>query len=556
MTPFYFFLFLLLFWSILPLTIKALRKLKETRKSEGLFIEETASEHENEVTSCSSRHSIHTSLFQIRYTTTSLNGFFRKVATYSPNFWNHWFTVGVCFGLAAMLFGLGLIALAGWRISVVLCQNWFANKTEIGDGLPNDSSDGEPSGQVLIPMIPGVTLPLSHLVYYLLALFISGIVHEVGHAVAAICERVPVHSFGTFLIFLYPGAFVDISSRNLTLLSPFRKLRVICAGVWHNAVLFLIIWCLLSSGAMNLGFSLVGWTILHPNDGLAVVNVAQDSPLSTFLSQSSLITRLDDTPLDHGFDSWSRFLLEAPSQDRLEHSKGFCVLQPEMEVEPLECCEISSQHPFGQSHNESISCFTSLVDTEQEIGPKFACLPSMQTITQGKRCQVNTDCDVYHQDGFTSGNCMEPYNSQSNAKLLRIYFREPEWNLESVSDVNDKVVVFMGDYAEVWNTVQVSVLRPRWWFIPTSLPFMVESTLRYILSFTLALSILNILPAYHLDGHHALSAILSMIFSCEQGSNGQIQLKKATEKTILMVTSVLMGWVVIGSLIVVILGLH
>ena len=34
--------------------------------------------------------------------------------------------------------------------------------------------------------MPGVNLPWSHIVYYLVTLTLSGIVHEVGHALAAV----------------------------------------------------------------------------------------------------------------------------------------------------------------------------------------------------------------------------------------------------------------------------------------------------------------------------------------------------------------------------------
>ena len=47
---------------------------------------------------------------------------------------------------------------------------------------------------------------------------------------------------------VYPGAFVDLYTEHLTVISPLRQLRIYCAGVWHNAVLVLVglllLWCL------------------------------------------------------------------------------------------------------------------------------------------------------------------------------------------------------------------------------------------------------------------------------------------------------------------------
>ena len=71
---------------------------------------------------------------------------------------------------------------------------------------------------------------------------------------------------------LYPGAFVDISPRALAAMTPLQQLKVICAGVWHNAVLFVLAWAFLASGALQLAFRVVGWR--HMTDGLSVVDVA------------------------------------------------------------------------------------------------------------------------------------------------------------------------------------------------------------------------------------------------------------------------------------------
>ena len=43
-----------------------------------------------------------------------------------------------------------------------------------------------------------------------------------------------------FFMLIYPGAFVDLYTEHLTVISPLRQLRIFCAGVWHNAVLVLV----------------------------------------------------------------------------------------------------------------------------------------------------------------------------------------------------------------------------------------------------------------------------------------------------------------------------
>ena len=53
-------------------------------------------------------------------------------------------------------------------------------------------------------------------------------------------EQVRVNGFGMFFMAVYPGAFVDLYTEHLTVISPLRQLRIYCAGVWHNSVLVIV----------------------------------------------------------------------------------------------------------------------------------------------------------------------------------------------------------------------------------------------------------------------------------------------------------------------------
>ncbi|KAA0200005.1 Membrane-bound transcription factor site-2 protease [Fasciolopsis buskii] len=88
--------------------------------------------------------------------------------------------------------------------------------------------------------MPGVNLPLNQLGFYMLTLLLCAFLHEAGHALAALRERVRLHGFGIFLFGIYPGAYVDLNTADLQSLTPFGQLRIYCAGVWHNAVIAMI----------------------------------------------------------------------------------------------------------------------------------------------------------------------------------------------------------------------------------------------------------------------------------------------------------------------------
>lgn len=53
-------------------------------------------------------------------------------------------------------------------------------------------------------------------------------------------EHVRVNGFGIFFMVLYPGAFVDLFTEHLAVISPVRQLRIYCGGIWHNFILALI----------------------------------------------------------------------------------------------------------------------------------------------------------------------------------------------------------------------------------------------------------------------------------------------------------------------------
>ena len=89
---------------------------------------------------------------------------------------------------------------------------------------------------VLLP--PSNEMSMLNLI--LLALFICGIIHEFGHGIAASREQVRVNGFGIFVMFIFPGAYVDLCSDHLKIISPMSQLRIFCAGVWHNIVLVLV----------------------------------------------------------------------------------------------------------------------------------------------------------------------------------------------------------------------------------------------------------------------------------------------------------------------------
>ncbi|KAI9490393.1 hypothetical protein BDB00DRAFT_837673 [Zychaea mexicana] len=494
-------------------------------------------------------------LFQVKYTTAKCNNLFRRIAEAAPRFWNIWFSIGTIVAVLVMVAGVVVIAYAALKILAVF---WHALQPSTATAVKastdvsrfrkrsleeQDSSSGGDDEQVFLPMIPGVTVPLSHLGYYLLALLICGVFHEAGHAIAAYCQRVPIRSAGIFVYYIYPGAFVNISDHALHLIAPFRQLKIICAGVWHNIILYM--WALIMlSGGLKMILLLLGWQSLEGSGGVSVVNVRPDSPLAYHLPISSILYKLDDFPLEHNIVDWNEYLL---GQDqRHEPAQGFCSAVSDDPNIVNECCDIDDEYPFGRSPNSTLSCFrdftTPLSATEPEY---FACLPLTQVLISrdSQRCVKNSECAATEQ-------CVTPYTPSVAGQIVRVYTKAPAWNNHGQD--SDKVFVFEGELVDIWESVKVGVLRPRFWFLPVFVPHTVELLLRYISSFTLALALLNILPAFQLDGEFALGQLVALVF--QRGhqnpvSTGRLQQPQQYTHKIVKVTSAVVGFVIIGSIL-------
>lgn len=494
--------------------------------------------------------------FNIRFSTIILNKFFGSIIKLIPRFWNIWFNIGVLVGIITFFFGIGIMILASWKLLIAIFGLFGSNSSfetkNISPNIVKRSFEennvkydiNENDHQVFIPVIPGITLPISHFWYYLLALLMCGIFHEAGHALAAAKENLGIRSTGIFLYILYPGAFVEFNLNELKELEAIKQLRIICAGVWHNAVLFLFGTFLLNAGILTMFMGNTAWRLVD-DLGVSVVSVESDTALSTYLRPSMLITKLDDFDLsESSLDSWNDYLLQ--NENLYIESAGFCASK--QNSTSLDCCDISVDHPYGNAIDNITSCFKR-IDENYSQKLELTCLPTVPILVNidVQRCLSDADCSS------ASPICVLPYTPKGYPKPLRIYFKDAPWVQEN--DDQEKLVLYLGELADVWEIVQVSILQPRWSWIPTWIPISIELTLRYTISFSLALGVLNILPAFKLDGHYALNAILLLVsgVDCDlddsvyTSSIKHIRRKRFGKGIIFFVTG-LVGWVVLGTL--------
>ncbi|KAG6826261.1 hypothetical protein H0H92_000525 [Tricholoma furcatifolium] len=201
------------------------------------------------------------------------------------------------------------------------------------------------SDSFIKPIIPGVTVPFAHLPIILVAVFLAQIVHELGHAITAAIESLPMLSVGASFTLVVPSAFVTFSSAALDSLRPRARARVVAAGPFHNLLLWVL---LVSAGWTRLGeiFWSVGYRDVSTL-GKVVLSVDQYSPLYGYLPLGSVITKLDDAPLSSqnaSYDGWATYL----NGDKHDQVLGWCATLPRRVNAAKRCvtddeCSLTSQ---------------------------------------------------------------------------------------------------------------------------------------------------------------------------------------------------------------------
>lgn len=346
-------------------------------------------------------------------------------------------------------------------------------------------SISEPSQQVLTPVMPGVNLPWNDIAYYLLTLVICGVFHEVGHALAASTEQVRVNGFGLFLLFLYPGAFVDLHSDHLSVISPKRQLRIYCAGVWHNVILVI---CALA----------VVWSLpvlLAPfytsGIGVVVTSVPHESVLVKKLNPGGIITAINSCPI-YSTDDWYNCIEEIA----LNPQPGYCVAIEMMErqrsynVSETTVGEDGGRECCGQDSLSDI-CFH--VVQGKGRPSVFKCLTA-RTVSARETCLNSRDCK-----GVADYACVFPSIS-TPTRLVRI------------AHTDDIDVLFLGDPKALHYAVATSSYTPNGASSPLWVPDLLQTLCMYIASLSSALALLNMVPAYFLDGQWALTVLVEHYF--------------------------------------------
>ncbi|PPQ99972.1 hypothetical protein CVT24_009551 [Panaeolus cyanescens] len=345
---------------------------------------------------------------------------------------------------------------------------------------------GKSSGSLplnITPIIPGVTVPMTHFPLLLIAVFVSQVLHEAGHAIAGAIESLPMTSCGAYLLLFIPAAFVSFSQTGFKNLNASARLRITAAGPFHN----LLLWWFLAVFAMTplpglLGF-FTGYKTLN-GEGVVVVGIAETSPLSSHIPTGAIIRAIDDDPVSSELTWTQRLIIDEPNI-----TEGWCI-----DVSALggsnTCCTPS------KSTTDPTVCFTSIDNAVQ------GCLDPINVMTgeesADKRCKSSSTCGA-------GSVCSLPNPKET---LTRIVF-------QSVGVERDTTILWKGPRDEIWEEVQVSDWIPRVSFLPLWAPQLIGTFWNYLTMATLSLFFFNLLPIPHLDGQELMESALEVAFSLQ-----------------------------------------
>jgi len=288
-------------------------------------------------------------------------------------------------------------------------------------------------------------------------------------------------------------------------LTHLRSLRVATAGVWHNLVLAVVSW-LAWNGGSNLFDSTVGrafWTDIN-NNGAMVAHVAKNSTLRTLLNSRDVVLQIDNISLQGGGSlyspnensyvstkRWDSYLSEGshPSSSS-KPLKGWCYSNPEFQTLPFDCCQLSNG-PAAQGAQFSM-CFGNGEPKQDR------CLEYQHTAQLASHERCITDAECLEKD-----TCIKPIPGQEFVFIQVLPFKTGA----------STTILYAGSKESLRNEITVTSLMPRYDFINADLILIIHEMFRFLVSLSLGLAFVNLLPIANLDGLAICEAVVSFISS-------------------------------------------
>lgn len=412
------------------------------------------------------------SYFTLKWKSKAFNRLILKWGNARPQFLKLWFLLGIYTTLALLPIAICILFYSIFEI--IFKHNFY---------------DSPP---LVTPVIPGLNLPASELGYYSITILICSIVHELGHALAAVLEDLSILKLGCNIYFIFPVAFVSISTEKLSTISFKKRLGIFCAGVWHNVFLSFIFYLLYYS--LPSLFS----PFYNTGDGVSVTHINKNSPIlgPNGLLLNDVISEINNCKI-RSQDDW--FLCLNNNENLLP---AVCIESDIVntldESVPLkhgssgyvECCD---------SSNTKNLCFEyiDLENNELEL-PGHACLPG-RVIMEKSANFCTTKPHVCPSNFY----CFKPI-LPNNTFIFKIV-------------TSTKNVIYLGHPNDLYQTIQVSSYISKSNTVSVALPDIITKFARYVVVVSLGLAFINVLPIMYMDGEYILQMLGFIVLKTKFG---------------------------------------
>lgn len=180
--------------------------------------------------------------------TKRFNRFIDRIAFKYFSFWKIFFTIGVFLAIGELLFTLKFFA------SNLMASYYGGN------------------AQLVLPLIPGVTISFSSLPYFVISVVVVFCLHEFAHGIAARVEGIRLKSIGMMFVVLIFGGFAELVDEDISRAKITSKLRLLAAGSMANLLCGIIITVFI------INFSLVISPLFSGPEGVLIVSIVDGSP--------------------------------------------------------------------------------------------------------------------------------------------------------------------------------------------------------------------------------------------------------------------------------------
>ena len=156
------------------------------------------------------------------YRSERMKNFLDRFSKRRQVFWKTLANIGIALAFGMMIFSIYFLA-----------NNLVRFFIPVGEAAP------------VVPILPGITLPLYWLPYFFAAATIIILTHEFAHGIAARIEKIPIKSAGIVAALVFFGGFVEPDEKKMEKAPKSSKLRIIAAGSATNFVTYLLVTLLL-----------------------------------------------------------------------------------------------------------------------------------------------------------------------------------------------------------------------------------------------------------------------------------------------------------------------